>query len=399
VDESKPDWERLVAEEGNSSRLVDKLRVCFESLDSYDHAPFQFVLPILGALYYDLTAVHFKAYKEQLPGTSRLRNEDAEEMSEAEQKRLTKYCSSCENLEKWASGQGLEQILQIHVPPKGFAKQSGLIALACFSWENTRRIFIARRFFPYYYDILSYSHCAPGWGALGELLKWWEEEERQPGEYFPIEGNKLPVNKLLPYIAERRRLGHEAVVALPILRTGQLIGCFCLFLKNTQCLPQNSTKLKNWWSKQCNSLVQILDRHNNLLKRGDNGGDKGTDLATEWRKLNSKDALIAELTLTDVNKGRNALRVAEKIVGSVSYDYYGIVDEKKLPGKIVVLIGTYIDSTKQREVEREIIALCARIIACENTDVSLTFAFLNDPGGCIARLGPRTCARAPTEND
>src|ERR1051325_9726362 len=126
--------------------------------------------------------------------------------------------NSSEDLKRYV---GLRDIVskntRIVNPDYNEALRLPLRAIAYFSWEKERRVFLVRRVYPTHFDFLSYSHVPEGSGALGVMIdevlaKKYRKKNKIYTPIFDVRDRKT----LVPYLREVERLEYNSILVLPI---------------------------------------------------------------------------------------------------------------------------------------------------------------------------------------
>jgi hypothetical protein len=166
------------------------------------------------------------------------------------------------------------------------ARTTQLRAIAYFSWEAESRVFLVRRVFPTYFDFLSVSQIPEGWGVSSIMLEQLQEEfdnKRTPdvenGSFFiPVNvEDKKSLPYMLPYLAEQKRLQYKHVLVLPVFDTNppksdrDMLGAYLFFIGNCAevGLPRKNSphdhKLRLFLGDLCNATAELVNAHNKKL--------------------------------------------------------------------------------------------------------------------------------------
>jgi hypothetical protein len=259
--------------------LLEKYRQKSDESDEDEirafYTPYQFTLPILQALYFQLGG-HGVTVQPEIIRKGELR---------------------ASNPESRAS-----------------ARATLLRAIAYLSWEAESRVFLVRRVFPTYFDFLSVSHIPEGWGVSSIMLEKLQEEfdnkdtpEVENGSFF-ISVNvedKESLPYMLPYLAEQKRLQYKHVLVLPVFHSSpprsdrDMLGAYLFFIGNCEKvgLPRKDTaedhKFCLFLGDLCKATAELVNAHNKKLSRS-------LLLQDEWRtvrRAHRDKARVAEVIL------------------------------------------------------------------------------------------------------
>jgi hypothetical protein len=189
-----------------------------------------------------------------------------------------------------------------HVPnPVSYdqALKTPLRALAYFSWERERRVFLVRRVYPTFFDFLSYSHVPEGWGAVGKMLNQVLESQAnyQKKIVYTVIPDVRRTRSLIPYFSEVERLRYSSVLALPVFDSvsrdiPNLMGALVFYVKNKAFLPdEGDYKTKKRLQNFALEMEQALKLHEKAITRG------SKPMARILRDHANRNE-IAELTIT-----------------------------------------------------------------------------------------------------
>lgn len=156
--------------------------------------------------------------------------------------------------------------------PKKYAqaREAALRAVAYFSWEDSSRVFLARRVYPTYFDFLSYSQVPVGWGALGLMADEFRKARTQYSGFTEVKDVwNLPT--LLPYLREANRLDYESVLVIPLIDKSadedhQMVGAFAFYLRDSKVLPRTFPALPGRFKYFASVLAEAIKTHQNDIR-------------------------------------------------------------------------------------------------------------------------------------
>jgi hypothetical protein len=247
-------------------------------------------------------------------------------------------------------------------------------AIAYFSWEESSRVFLARRVYPTFFNFLSYSQCPERWGAagntLGRLLKY--KDKYFDGTKRDDQSIGLPITEVhkygqaaLPFLSEADRLNYKALFVIPVVEqwgrfsgSANLEGVFIVFLNDASCLPSskveeaNTERFRTWLGESMKKFQMALLLQAQIFD--------SLPLPEVWRKLNceAEELYLYELTITsgDPVAPLTFGRIVSDLIATLgNIDYYATLDQKASDDNKAVLLVAPAATTKASDVRANIL--------------------------------------------
>jgi hypothetical protein len=300
------------------------------------NAPFQFTIPLMGGMWYDLQRCWMKQVEVshwKLQNNHNCVN-DMLLILQSSQIRWGMLDPDLEATD--TSG-------------KKIALKCPVRAIAYFSWEESGRVFLARRVYPTFFNFLSYSHCPERWGALGRMMKELKEKKAR---YFN-EGNfgitriDTFAQSALPFLAEVKRLEYEAIFVVPVVKswgkfntTHDILGGFVFFIDSAANLPEVGVHcgidlpFTKWLAQLNDAQTRLFDppkleklwRDDGYLKKLRNKPEEG----------------IFELRITEgacVKQRKDLRKVVSNLIASLSTnEFHAIMDGERSTARTAIVL-------------------------------------------------------------
>ncbi len=326
-------------------------------------APFQFTLPLMAAMYCDICDSKY-----------------TEHFSE----KIYKMALNGEKIDYRGTKVNIAQALK-----------SPIRAIAYFSWENSSRMFLARRVFPYYFNFLSYSHCPEGWGALGMLLEEMEKNDSNINDVIPHEVREFS-QKALPFLAEVKRLRYSSIFTIPIVDSkcvdsdsrftaNNLRGAFVFFVNDNTSLPGTVLEEKiavfKSWIRELNAKMNDCLDHNareeylripvdesETINSTSQQESVIKTLADVWKEYSAdsryhKTIEIEKITIKPKSKGEvlDLEKICSVIIARLSgSEYHAIIDNIDESNEATILVAGSGSTNIKPEVLRAVGEACPK---------------------------------------
>ncbi len=323
-------------------------------------APFQFSLPIMAAMYLDFCG-------------------DTEVCSKLRTKVGSSFCEVVS--QGLVNGTPWRAIDPLYDNDHREPEQTPIRAIAYFSWEESSRIFLARRVFPSFFNFLSYSHCPERWGALGlTVLELIGKKKQYFTEHLPITELSDFNQAALPFLSEVERLHYESIFVIPVVKewgtfnvTSALLGAFVVFVHKPEYLPsrmlniERKLRFKDWLHSCVTLFAETLTKQHEVFF----GNKPPRFLAEIWReritiwrkevrsrekkdiKASDQELWVYELTIRPLRcipQLKFDEIVSAVIAGLGNIDFYAILDETvPLTNRAVLLVAPAKEVKERRE--------------------------------------------------
>jgi len=319
--------------------------------DKVHPTPYQFTLSVMFGVYCCLQgnvrigSRHARTYVASGPG---------------------KKSNQCPSLERF-----LAKRKRIPNPAHKTALRQPLRAIAYFSWEADRRVFLVRRVYPTIFDFLSYSHVPEGWGALGVmteeiLAKKYRNESKVHTTIKHLQGRPT----LVPYLKEVKRLAYDSILVVPVFQSDKneisdLLGSFAFYFKDFSALPPpDKPEIQNRFRALALSMRSAIMNHEEKIGK----------LSTAWLDLlkgtfsrqtrSSRDAItLLEVTLHGGGRAKDLDQVIGNIMRELGgNEYFGVVDSDgaKANEKTIFIVAR--DNVEKMALEQRVCSIVGKAL-------------------------------------